>query len=304
MKSSPEPSLELRIQPHTVRQFQDEIFAWWQNHKRDLPWRHTRDPYKIFISEIMLQQTQVDRVISKYLEFIKLFPSVYALAEAPTEKILILWKGLGYNRRALYLKKTAQAVVQQYNGSFPPNISQLSQLPGIGPYTASAICVFAYEQNEVVIDTNVRRVLDYFMNEYNERKKQIHEPKVSYESVKKNGMTHRMQQHIARQLLPTGKSWDWHQALMDYSALVLPKKKRPKLSVKFSHTPRFFRGQIMNDLRTGKKPLTDIQKKFAVWQKEISQHYNFHSIIQKMEHEGLLTCKKVGKTEYLELPQD
>ena len=121
------------------KSFRRKLIAWYSEHARDLPWRNTNDPYAILVSEMMLQQTQVDRVIPKFESFMKQFPTVKVLATAPSGKIIAAWQGLGYNRRALYLQKCAQTVTEQYSGVFPQTREELLQLPGIGPYTAGAL---------------------------------------------------------------------------------------------------------------------------------------------------------------------
>ncbi len=126
--------------------------------RHDLPWRQTHDPYKILVSEIMLQQTQVSRVISKYAEFLKTFPTVQSLARSPLGVVLSAWQGLGYNRRAKMLHQCAQTIVGEYSGMWPQDISTLRSLPGIGPYTAGAVAAFAFNIPSTIIETNVRSV--------------------------------------------------------------------------------------------------------------------------------------------------
>lgn len=145
-----------------MQQFQRFILNWYQQYGRThLPWRQTTDPYRILVSELMLQQTQVERVIPKYLNFLEHFPTVEALSKSPLSSVLIQWQGLGYNRRAKFLHQTAQAVVTEYKSLFPTSTKELLTLPGIGPYTASAVTVFAYNQPMVVIETNIRAVFLY-----------------------------------------------------------------------------------------------------------------------------------------------
>lgn len=142
--------------------FQKFLQNWYELYGRhSLPWRQTTDPYKILVSELMLQQTQVDRVIPKYQAFIKRFPNTKMLAAATLRDVLVLWQGLGYNRRAKYIYECAKIVEEKYGGKFPKDEEKLLLLPGIGPYTASAICVFAYNQPVVLIETNVRTVFLY-----------------------------------------------------------------------------------------------------------------------------------------------
>lgn len=139
-----------------MTQFQKKILDWYREHGRhDLPWRLTTNPYAIFVSELMLQQTQVERVLPKYNSFLKKFPTVKTLATAHSAELLRAWQGLGYNRRALYLQQTAKQIT---NNTWPTEPAHLEQFPGIGPYTARAIAVFAFNRPEQLLETNIRRV--------------------------------------------------------------------------------------------------------------------------------------------------
>lgn len=142
--------------------FQRTIYAYYKKSGRALPWRATRDPYLILVSEVMLQQTQVARVLPKYAAFIEHFPSVEALARARFSEVLSVWQGLGYNRRALFLHRLAQIVVKEYHGSLPRTAQELQGLPGIGPTTAAAISAFAFNTPVVFIETNIRSVYLHF----------------------------------------------------------------------------------------------------------------------------------------------
>ncbi len=133
---------------------QGELLEWFDEHGRDLPWRRTRDPYAILVSEVMLQQTQAARVVPRYLDWLERWPSVEALAAAPTAEVIRAWQGLGYNRRALNLQRAAQAVAA---GGWPDD---LTALPGVGPYTADAVACFAFGRPVLPVDVNVRRVLE------------------------------------------------------------------------------------------------------------------------------------------------
>ncbi|GAB4216235.1 MAG: A/G-specific adenine glycosylase [Roseiflexaceae bacterium] len=174
---------------------------WFASHGRDLPWRHTRHPYRVLVSEIMLQQTQVDRVIPKYLAFLEQFPTVEALARAPTAEVIRAWAGLGYNRRAVNLQRTAQAVVDQYDGNFPQDVAELRRLPGIGPYTSGAVACFAFEQDVAFMDTNIRRVV--------QRLFAGPEPAPDAQL-----------QALAEAAVPAGHGWEWNQAIMELGALI------------------------------------------------------------------------------------
>src|SRR5690242_17876593 len=127
------------VLPDRLAGIREALLEWFARHGRDLPWRHTREPYKIMVSEIMLQQTQVDRVVPKYHAFLDLFPNLAALAAAPVAEVIRAWTGLGYNRRAVNMQRAARAVLEEHSGEFPHDMADLLRLPGIGPYTAGAI---------------------------------------------------------------------------------------------------------------------------------------------------------------------
>ncbi|MGI5940524.1 MAG: A/G-specific adenine glycosylase [Thermoleophilia bacterium] len=153
----PTPSIEGHsVSEQILASFRRAVRDHFRLHGRDLPWRRTWDPYKILVSEIMLQQTQVSRVLPKYQEFLTRFPDIYSLAEAPTAAVLETWLGLGYNRRALNLQRTAQTVTAVHGGSLPRSPVILRTLPGIGPATAAAIAAFAYQIAVPFIETNIR----------------------------------------------------------------------------------------------------------------------------------------------------
>jgi A/G-specific adenine glycosylase len=180
------------------------LLEWFAGHGRDLPWRRTRDPYKIMVSEIMLQQTQVDRVVPKYQAFLMRFPSLAALAAAPTADVIRAWTGLGYNRRAVNMQRAARAVLDEHNGEFPHNMAKLLKLPGIGPYTAGAIACFAFEQDVAFLDTNIRRVVQRLF--------------VGPEESASVGEARLLA--IAHDAVPPGQGWAWNQAIMELGALI------------------------------------------------------------------------------------
>ena len=193
-------SLTSGVDSDTIRTFQKKIIQWWTENARDLPWRRESSPYHVLVSEVMLQQTQVSRVVPKYLEFLEAFPSIEALASADTKRLLLVWSGLGYNRRALWLRECAQQIVDR--GEFPTETDDLRALKGIGPYTSRSILIFAFNRDLAAVDTNIRRVL-------------ISEGFASEQATDKE------LQAVADALLPRGRSRDWHNALMDYGSCVL-----------------------------------------------------------------------------------
>jgi len=267
--------------PQDIRKFQNKIFHWWKTHRRDLPWRHIHDPYRIMVSEVMLQQTQVSRVLPKYTEFIKSFPTVQSLARASTSDVLKIWKGMGYNRRALYLHKAAQIISKKYDNQFPPSIQLLSSFPGIGTYTARAILVFAFKKDIAMVDTNIRKIITHFFF------KDIKQPE-------------KVIQEVADQLVPTGKSWEWHQALMDFGAIELknvlllspftpnhPNPPNLTKKIPFYESTRFFRGRIMDLVREKKWKEKELIK--TMIRKHGKDAKFYQDCIGKLLQEGLLT---------------
>lgn len=184
------------------------LVAWYDRAGRDLPWRHTQDPYAILVSEIMLQQTQVDRVIPKYHAFLAAFPTLADLAAAPTDAIIRAWAGLGYNRRAVQLHRLAQVVVAEHGGALPDSVPALLHLPGIGRYTASAVACFAFRQRVATVDTNIRRVLL--------------RASVGELTPVAPEMTESAAFALAESLLPPTAelAYRWNQALMDLGATI------------------------------------------------------------------------------------
>ena len=187
------------LAPARLTVLQERLLGWYAANRRDLPWRHTSDPYAILVSEIMLQQTQVPRVAMRYPEFLARFPTLASLAQASLAEVLAAWLGLGYNNRALRLKRCAEALP---GGRLPDDLDALRALPGIGPYTARAVLVFAHNADLAAVDANVRRVL-------------------TSELDLPRDLTSAALQAVADQALPHGRSRDWHSALMDYGSLVL-----------------------------------------------------------------------------------
>ena len=171
------------------------MLAWAATELRDLPWRHTRDPWSVLVAELMLQQTQVPRVLPKYHAFLAAFPTPAVCAAAPRAAVVRLWDGLGYNRRAVHLHRAAEVILA--GGDFPSTLDGLLALPGVGPYTARAVLAYAFESDAAVVDTNVARVVA-----------RLHGRPLSPKQA----------QAAADALLPTGEAWAWNQAVMDIGA--------------------------------------------------------------------------------------
>ncbi len=220
----------------TIQEFQKTILSWYAKNRRGMPWRKTRDPYKILVSEIMLQQTQVSRVMSKYREFLKEFPTLRVLAKTSDAKLLRVWQGLGYWRRAHFLKATAQTILRKHRGVFPKEPRVLEKLPGIGHYTARAVACFAFNNQEAFLDTNIRRVYLHF---FFPKRTNVPDTKVL---------------HMAQEAVWKKNPREWHYALFDYGAMVLKDKRINKRSrhytkqSKFEGSFRAFRTSIMRFL--------------------------------------------------------
>jgi A/G-specific adenine glycosylase len=184
------------------RRFQQRLLRWYAIHGRDLPWRKTSDPYHILVSEVMLQQTQVDRVVPKYHQFLNRYPSFEELALAPVTDVKQLWYPLGYNIRPERLHSIACETIERYGGKLPNDHEQLVSFKGIGRYTAGAIRSFAFNEDAAILDTNVSRVLHrVFIARGNPKKQKMKLWK------------------LAEALIPRGRGYDFNQAIMDFGAL-------------------------------------------------------------------------------------
>jgi A/G-specific adenine glycosylase len=233
------------------------LLDWYERVRRPLPWRFTRDPYALLVSEVMLQQTQALRVVPYYERWLERFPSADALASAPMHDVLSLWSGLGYNRRALALQKAARVVVES---GWP---ADLTSLPGVGPYTAAAVSSFAWDAQVAAVDTNVRRVLE-----------------------RRDGVTRtpRLLAQRADELLPEGRAATFNQAMMELGATVCrprvpvceacpvsagcrgplppspPSGPRPN-AVRFEDTDRWARGRVLAALLAGEEPVVEGERR-------------------------------------------
>jgi A/G-specific adenine glycosylase len=265
-----------------VRTFQNKILNWHKKHGRhDLPWRKTHDPYCIFVSEIMLQQTQVERVIEKYNEFIQKFPTIHTLARARVEDVLIAWSGLGYNRRALFLQKSARYIMENFGSIFPKRVEDIQKLPGVGPYTARAVAAFAFNMPEIFIETNIRRI---YIHHFFSQKTRVHDKELF---------------PIVEKTLYKKDPCLWYSALMDYGSseckhIPNPNKKSKHYSrqSRFEGSRRQARAYILKRILVKKgASLKEIQG----WLKEKPSLARYASIsivrriLKEMEQEGFFT---------------
>jgi A/G-specific adenine glycosylase len=211
-----------KVSPARIRQFRENIYRFYRDNKRDLPYRNTQDPYRVLVSEIMLQQTRVERVNQKYPQFTTSFPDFPSLASAPLSDILRVWKGMGYNRRAKYLKLIAEKVIREYSGVLPEDPAVLETFPGIGKATACSVCAFAYNLPVVFIETNIRRVFIHCF--FSERE----------------AVSDREIFPLVEMTLDQANPRDWYYALMDYGTYVKSAVPNPnRRSHHYTRQPSF-----------------------------------------------------------------
>lgn len=208
--------------------------------RTDLPWRRTRDPWSVLVSELMLQQTQVARVVPKYEAFLDRFPTVVECASGRQAEVVQLWQGLGYNRRAVNLHRCARAVVSEHGGRLPADLDALLALPGIGPYTARAVLAFAFEHDVAIVDTNVARILARQLG---------------------RGLTVKEAQAAADEIVPHGDGWAWNQSMLDLGATVCTKRS-PNCEVCPTASTCKWRG-VGSDPAVGSAGVSGGQSKFA-----------------------------------------
>ncbi len=192
-----------------MEEFRNTVYAHYRESGRTFPWRETRDPYRILVSELMLQQTQTERVVPKYLDWLERFPTVESLAESPFQAVLEKWVGLGYNRRAKYLHEAAKAVVRDFGGAFPQDAKSLMRLPGVGHYTASAVSTFSFGIPNAFIETNIRAVYLFFFLSDGEG---VHDDRIM---------------ELVEATMDREDPRSWYYALMDYGATLKKKVVNP-----------------------------------------------------------------------------
>ena len=252
----------------TPKSFKKIVYDYYEKNRRSLPWRTTRDPYAVMVSELMLQQTQVDRVVPKYLSFLRRFPTSQSLAKAKLAEVLSEWQGLGYNRRALYLKRTCEIVEKDFGGDMSRALRSETKLPGIGPYTRGAIRTFAWNEPRTFIETNIRSV---YIHHFFPKKRKIRDIDIL---------------PYMRETLDIKNPREWYWALMDYGAYLKRIVKNPSRKSKhhtkqskFEGSNRELRSHILKAIlkksetveslqRKIKKPLLDIDRNLRAMKKE------------------------------------
>jgi A/G-specific adenine glycosylase len=263
-----------------LTEFRTLVLGYYDAFGRDLPWRRTTDPYGVVVSEVMLQQTQVQRVEGRWERFIERFPSFEALAAAPLAAVLDEWQGLGYNRRAGNLKRLAQAVVSDHSGVLPSDPATLRTLPGLGPATAASVSVFAFDTPVAFVETNIRAVyLHVFFAD-------------------RDGVTDREIEPVAVAALPASGSRVWHWALMDYGAQL--KRTVPNPSRRSAHharqsafegSRRQLRGRVLRELLAA-----DSRMSTAALAAALDGDARLDEVLSMLRTEGMLVGDETGWT--------
>ncbi|MFW9989507.1 MAG: A/G-specific adenine glycosylase [Candidatus Odinarchaeota archaeon] len=271
-KEYKEKGLTLEI----IELFKKIIYDYYRNHKRKFPFRERITPYNVLVSEIMLQQTQTERVAEKFLKFIEKFPDFLTLSSASLEEVLGIWKGLGYNRRAIALKKIAEIIINDFNGRLPNSLEILKSFPQIGHNTASSILTFAFNKPVFFIETNIRRVYIYF----------FFPDKIKIED--KDIMT------IVKKTIDNNNPREWYYALMDYGVML--KKNHPELNKRSAHykkqapfkgSTRQVRGKLLKLLiKEGQMEITKIQE-----HSKLRYDKRIEKILNQLKQEGFIEIK-------------
>lgn len=267
---------EEQYSSRSIRDFREIIRHFYRSQGRDFVWREERSPYHVLVSEIMLQQTQTARVSEKYPHFIQQFPNVFVLADAPRSQVLREWQGLGYNRRAVSLHQASKVLVEEFDGEIPQDEAQLITLPGIGSYTASALCCFAFNKATIFIETNIRTVFLYF---FFRRRKRVADKEIL---------------PIIEQTLDRRNPRDWYYGLMDYGVKLKAagvrlnqKSAQYRKQAPFKGSQRELRGAALRLLLKNK----------SLGEDHLAQHLGVSSlkaaeIASQLEREGMIERKR------------
>ncbi|MBI4123035.1 MAG: A/G-specific adenine glycosylase [Parcubacteria group bacterium] len=271
-----------------IPEFQNHILSWYKRNRRDMPWRRTKNPYRILVSEVMLQQTQVSRVLVKYPEFLRAFPTLEALAKVPKRKLLQIWSGLGYWRRALYLQKACSVILRQYQGKFPRDPKLLERLPGVGHYTARALTCFSFGASDAFLDTNIRRTYIHF---FFPKRKNVSDKQIL--RIAKKALYPIWYDRTKHGISPR----EWHYALFDYGALVLKDKKINRQSKhytkqkKFEGSFRSFRTKIMRFLLEQPNQKATLRK-IETMLKKSGSPYSSKKILSSLQKDDLIKKRR------------
>ncbi len=262
----------MELTPKKISEFQSLIYTYYKENKRDLPWRNTTNPYCILVSEVMLQQTQVSTVLKKYHLFLEKFPTIESLAQAPLKEVLSRWQGLGYNRRAIHLKKAAEEIVNAYQGKIPKTEKELRKIPGIGTATASSILAFAFNQNTVFVETNIRSVFIHIFLK------------------NKEGISDSVILPLVEQTLDRNNPKEWYNALMDYGTFLKSQYSNPSKKSKHYKKQSTFKGSN----RELRGVILKLLLQSSLSKEELINRLNdkrIELILEQLEKEGLIHYK-------------
>jgi A/G-specific adenine glycosylase len=261
----------MKLTSEQISDFQEIVWEYFRTHQRNLLWREDPSAYNVLVSEIMLQQTQVPRVTSKFVEFMARFPDVYSLAQAPLADVLTVWSGLGYNRRAKFLHEAAKKIIDDYGGNIPATQAELMTLPGIGSNTAGAILAYVYDRPVTYIETNIRTVLFHHF--------------FADESVK---VSDKELRELAEQVLDRENPREWYWALMDYGTHLkktsggrLEQSKHYKKQPLLKGSLREMRGRILKTLTAGSHDEESLRA-------TVQADERYIPAIEKLASEGLI----------------
>lgn len=263
-----------------LKEFQDKVYSYGELHFRVMPWRDNTEPYYVLVSEVMLQQTQVDRVIPKFENFIKRFPDVHALAEASLQEVLAEWSGLGYNRRGMWLHEAAKTIAGKFDGSIPKTIEELTALKGIGHNTAAAVLVYAFDRPEIFVETNIRTV---YIHEFFSDVDDVHDKDII---------------DLLEKTLDKKNPRKWYWALMDYGVYL--KREHGNLSRKSKHyakqskfegSNRQLRGAILKELTEEPATIEGLEGKLL----QEGDERPFTEILEALVEEGFIVKDEAGK---------
>ena len=259
-----------------IQEFQKKIYDYYLKNRRDFSWRNDITPYKIFISEVMLQQTQTSRVVFKFQQWIERFPDFTSLAQASQHEVLVSWQGLGYNSRGLRLLRAAQIILEKHNGLLPDNLDALQDLPGIGPNTAGSISAFAFNKPVTFIETNIRTV---FLYEFYKNQELVCDKEIL---------------NLVTQTVDKVNSRDWYYALMDYGVFLKKelkvnnkKSKQYSRQSKFIGSRRQVRGAIVRIL-SKMKQLSEEDLLMLLEQELPESKHSFENVLQDLIKEKLI----------------
>ena len=254
-----------------IASFQEKLLAWYDKEKRDLPWRHSNNPYRIWVSEIMLQQTRVDTVIPYYLRFLETFPTIESLANAKEEELLKVWEGLGYYSRVRNMQKAAQQIMEQYGGEFPSTMEEIQTLKGIGPYTAGAIASIAFNLPEPAVDGNLMRVISRLFE-------------IGLDIG--NPSNRKVFQAVAEKIISKERPGDFNQALMDLgSDIESPVTPHPEDSPVKEFSAAYLNGTMhLYPVKIPKKKPVPMK-----WQAFVIQNEKGQYLLEKNTYSDLLS---------------